>query len=280
MRIINNLNPILFVKKNLYLKYRIFVHKLLILYKMKKNIYAIILLTIGAFFTSKAQSIQIIDTTGASSVAVASYTISVDADSSNARLFWVKNTTSSPINVQLKSYVISNLGSDLISYCIGTQCHSAGQPATANTAIPANGTLTNNGLLLDFTDFAGAGYSQVLYTLFNPAHPTTDSVSIMITYKITNITGVKLNTPNNITFNLSPNPANNTVSFDYDLKGTSQSATIKIYNMLGTLVKTTSLETSSNSTKIDITSLEEGMYFYSVVVGGKAVKTSRLVVSR
>jgi hypothetical protein len=41
-----------------------------------------------------------------------------------------------------------------------------------------------------------------------------------------------------------------------------------------------SLEAYSNSTKIDIASLEEGIYFYSVVVGGKAIKTSRLVVSR
>jgi hypothetical protein len=247
---------------------------------MKKNIYAIILLTIGAFFTAKSQSIQIIDTSGTPSIAQPSYTISVDADSSNARLFWVKNTTSSPINIQLKSYVVSNLGGDLISYCIGTQCHSAGQPATANTAIPANGTLTSNGLLLDFTDFAGVGYSQVLYTLFNPAHPTTDSVSIMITYKITTITGIKSNASNYNISNISPNPASNNVSLNYDLKSTTQPASIKIYNMLGTLVKTASLEAYSTNTKIDITSLEEGMYFYSVIVGGKAVKTSRLVVSR
>ncbi|HXD92677.1 MAG TPA: T9SS type A sorting domain-containing protein [Bacteroidia bacterium] len=247
---------------------------------MKKNIYAIILLTIGAFFTAKSQSIQIIDTSGTPSIAQPSYTISVDADSSNARLFWVKNTTSSPINIQLKSYVVSNLGGDLISYCIGTQCHSAGQPATANTAIPANGTLTSNGLLLDFTDFAGVGYSQVLYTLFNPAHPTTDSTSIMITYKITTITGIKSNAPNYNISNISPNPASNNVSLNYDLKSTTQPASVKIYNMLGTLIKTASLEAYSTNTKIDITSLEEGMYFYSVIVGGKAVKTSRLVVSR
>jgi len=50
--------------------------------------------------------------------------------------------------------------------------------------------------------------------------------------------------------------------------------------MLGTLVKTVSLETYSNNTKIDITSLEEGIYFYSVIVGEKPIKTSRLVVSR
>ena len=245
---------------------------------MKKNIYAIILLTIGAFFTVKAQNIQIIDTAGSPAVAQPSYTISVDADSSNAVLFWVRNTSASQINIQLKSYVISNIGGDLLSYCIGTQCHNAGQPATINTPIAASGTLTSNGLLLDFTDFAGQGYSQVMYTLFNPGQ-TSDSASIMINYKI-NTTGIKQVTNNYNVANISPNPASNMVSLNYDLKGTSQPANVKIYNMLGTLVKTMPLDSYNNSTKLDITSLEEGIYFYSVVVGGKAIKTSRLVVSR
>jgi len=244
---------------------------------MKKHLLALSLLTV-TFFTAKSQSIQIIDT-ASMSVAQPSYTISVDADSSNAVLFWVKNTTSASINIQLKSYVIYNPGGELLSYCIGTQCHSAGQPANVNTPIPASGTLTSNGLLLDFTDFAGQGYAQAMYTLFNPLH-TNDSASVTITYKITNTTGIKQNAANYSVSNIAPNPASSNVSLSYDLKSSNQPATVKIYNMLGTLVKTTPLETYSNNTKIDISALEEGMYFYSVTVGTKVVKTSRLVVAR
>ena len=244
---------------------------------MKKAILLLSIFCIG-FFYGKAQHIQILDTTGAPAVAQPSYTIAVDADSANARLFWVKNNSSSAINIQLKSYVISNVGGDLISYCIGTQCHTAGQPTTVNTLIAASGTLTSNGLLLDFQDFAGQGYSQVMYTLFNSAQ-SSDSTSITITYKI-NATGIKQVSTNYNVSNISPNPASTSAVINHDLKGTSQSAMVKIYNMLGTLVKTMPIDSYNNSTKIDITSLEEGIYFYSVIVGGKAIKTSRLVVSR
>ena len=250
---------------------------------MKKNIYAIILFTVGAFFTAKSQSIQIIDTAGSKSVAQPSYTINVDADSSNSVIFWVKNTTAASINIKLKSYSSYNVDSVSISYCIGTQCHSAGQPAVTNIPIPANDTLKNTGntgLLLDFTDYAVQGSAKALYTLYNASNPN-DSSSIMITYKIVSATtGIKQNVNNYNVSNIAPNPASSNVSLSYDLKNNSQPATIKIYNMLGTLVKTTPLETYSTNTKMDITSLEEGMYFYSVTVGSKVVKTSRLVVAR
>ncbi len=248
---------------------------------MKKNIYAIILLTVGAFFTANAQSsMQLTDTTGGNlTVAQPSYTITVDSGGASGFLFYVKNVTSSPINIQLKSYVYLCSVNDALSYCIGTQCHNAGTPVTVNTSIPANGTLTNNGLLADFVDFDGQS-AKVKYTLFNPLN-SSDSNSVVITYNIVSATtGIKQNVNNYNVSNIAPNPASSNVSLSYDLKSNNQPATVKIYNMLGTLVKTTPLETYSTNTKIDITSLEEGMYFYSVTVGSKVVKTNRLVVAR
>ena len=245
---------------------------------MKKFLLALSVLS-TCFYTGKAQSIQILDTAHATiSVAPLSYTFNVDVDSSLDVLFWVKNTTASQINIQLKSYVLANPGSDIISYCIGTQCHNAGQNVTVNTPIAPNGTLTANGLLTEFTAF-NAGASQVLYTLFNPLN-TKDSVSVKVYYNITAAAGIKQFANNYTVSNMAPNPASNNVTLNYDLKGSSQAATLKIYNMLGTAVKTVALESYNNSSKIDISSLEEGMYFYSVLVGGKAIKTSRLVVSR
>ncbi|MEO8760429.1 MAG: T9SS type A sorting domain-containing protein [Bacteroidia bacterium] len=248
---------------------------------MKKYLLSFAIVTVG-FFSAKSQSIQILDTTGGTpTVAHASYTINIDADSSDSRLFYVKNTTNSSINFQGKSIVIANPSSDVIQYCIGTQCHSAGQALTSNNPIPANGTLTASGLLLDFTDFGGVGNdAKASYTLFNSLN-ANDSVNIIITYHIiAAAAGIKQNVTNYNVSNIAPNPASNNVSLSYDLKNSNQPATIKIYNMLGTLVKTTPLETYSNNTKIDISSLEEGMYFYSVTVGSKVVKTNRLVVAR
>ena len=249
---------------------------------MKKNIYAIIF-SIAAFFTINAQSIQLLDTAGGNlNTAQASYTFTVGEYNSYGIIFYVKNATSSPINIQGKSYIISNPGGiDGLQYCIGTQCHNTGQPVTINTSIPANGTLTSNGLLLDFTDYSGVGYDPtVSYTLFKAGGAASDSVNITVTYHVASITGIKQNSDNVNNVSVYPNPTTNNISVAYDLKNNTQQATLKIYNTLGTLVKTTTLENYTTNKKIDVSSLDEGVYFYSISVDGKTVKTSRLVVSR
>lgn len=251
---------------------------------MKKYLFALSILCVS-FLKTNAQTVQLLDTTGgALNIAQPSYTFWVDKDSAANFMFNVRNTSSSAVSVYVKKYVISNAGGNLTTFCIGSLCYGSSTTQSGNVSIAANTTIPpahatgTFGLSTDFDAFASSGTAQVMYTLFNAAN-VNDSVSVIMNYNLT-IAGIKSVVNNYSVSNVSPNPASNNVSINYDLKNSSQPASIKIYNMLGTLVKTVSLETYTNSTKIDITSLEEGMYFYSVVVGGKTVKTSRLVVSR
>jgi|GEM_PF-851654 len=255
---------------------------------MKKHLFTLSILCIS-LFKSNAQSVQLLDTTGtylggSMNIAQPSYTFTVaNGDAANF-MFNVKNTTSSSINVFVKKYVISNAGGNLTTFCIGSLCYGSTTTQSGNVTIAANSTIppahatSTFGLSTDFDAFVSSGTAQVIYTLFNAG--TSDSISVVLNYNLTAAAGIESVATNYNVSNISPNPASSNVSLNYDLKNTPQPASVKIYNMLGTLVRTVSLETYSSNTKIDITSLEEGMYFYSVVIGGKAVKTSRLVVSR
>lgn len=240
------------------------------------------LLVFACFFKNNAQSIQLLDTTGASggqgSVAQPTKTYMVDTSALYDVMFNVKNTTSSAITVKLKKYLISNLGGDNITFCIGVNCYGSGTTLSAPVTISANSLMTNGGLLTDFTASNSPNTAKVIYTIFNTANPN-DSASVVLNYDVTAATGIKQNAGNYSISNIAPNPASSYASVTHDLNN-NQPASIKIYNMLGALVKTVPLETYTNNTKIDINSLEEGIYIYSVNVGGKAVKTSRLVVSR
>jgi hypothetical protein len=252
---------------------------------MKKNLLILSILLVS-FYKSKSQSIQLLDTTGgAMNQAQSSYTFWVDNDSACNYMFAVKNLTSSQLTIKVKKHVISNVGSNSITFCIGSLCYGATTTLSGSVTIPANSfippvhpTPGTFGLSTEFAAMVASGTAQVMYTIFN-ANNVNDSVSVTINYNLT-AAGIKSIATNYFVSNISPNPANTNVSVNYDLKNTLQPASIKIYNMLGTLVKTVSLETYSNNTKIDITSLEEGIYFYSVIVGEKPIKTSRLVVSR
>lgn len=74
--------------------------------------------------------------------------------------------------------------------------------------------------------------------------------------------------------NAYPNPASNFVNFDCEM----QNATIAIYNMMGQEVIRQDVNDSHVS--INISDLTDGIYFYSVIVNGDAVKTSKLVVRK
>ena len=74
--------------------------------------------------------------------------------------------------------------------------------------------------------------------------------------------------------NTYPNPASNFVNFDCEM----QNASVAIYNMMGQEVIRQDVNDSHVS--INISDLTDGIYFYSVIVNGEAVKTSKLVVRK
>jgi hypothetical protein len=238
---------------------------------------------ITVFVNSKAQNFQLLDTTGASggsgSVAQTTYNFNVDTSASGSFMFNVHNPTSSSVTIKVKKYLIFNAGGDVTSFCIGTNCYGSSTTLSGAVSIPANSNL-GSGFLTDFVASNTNNTARVVYTIFDTTTPS-DSITTIINYNVSSsITGIKQITSTYNVSNIAPNPANNSISLAYDLKNTNQPASVKIYNMLGTLVKTSSLETYSNATKIDIASFEEGMYFYSVTIGSKVIKTGRLVVAR
>ncbi len=250
---------------------------------MKKHLFIASIALTGLFtFKSNAQSFQLLDTTGAmggsGSVTQPTYNFTVDTSAAFDVMFNLKNTTSAAITVKVKKRVIANPGSDVITFCVGVNCYPASTTLSAAVSIPAN-SLLSNGFLTDFTATNTPNTASVVYTIYNTGTPS-DSISTRINYNVSNTTGIKQIANNYSISNIAPNPASSDISLSYDLKNSTQSASIKIYNMLGALVKTVPLETYTNNTKIDINSLEEGIYIYSVVIGGKAIKTNRLVVSR
>ena len=80
--------------------------------------------------------------------------------------------------------------------------------------------------------------------------------------------------------NAYPNPASSTVSFDYNMPYDVNSASIAIYNMMGQEVVRQNLSIGGSRADINVSDLNEGVYFYSLIVNNKTVKTNKFVVSR
>ena len=83
---------------------------------------------------------------------------------------------------------------------------------------------------------------------------------------------------NSIDFGFFPNPSYDKISVQYDLSSVSyKSATLEIKNVLGETVKQIKLKEISTSFDLQ-NNLTSGIYLGSLIVDGKSVKTTKLVV--
>lgn len=198
--------------------------------------------------------------------------------------FPVTNAGSATVKARVKKTVYQNPSGQDIYFCFGQNCYT---PVTYYSAVvnlaPGQSlpytqqSTTYYGIRTDFDANGVLGLSVVRYTIYDSLN-LSDSVNITISYNVT-ANGIRTNSNPAFVSNASPNPASNSVNFNYDLNGAA-SAHIKIYNSLGDLVKTVGLTPGSKNAQIDVSMLSEGFYFYSVISDGKAVSTRRLVITR
>ncbi|MHB8259954.1 MAG: T9SS type A sorting domain-containing protein [Bacteroidia bacterium] len=238
---------------------------------MKKQLFTLSIV-VACFCKSNAQSFQLIDTTGG--VAQSSYTFWVDTSSAYSYTFNIKNVTSSSISIKVKKYVISNSALDAISFCVGTNCYPPSTTLSAAVSIATNSVTT---LLTDFTSVNTPNTAQVRYTVFN-TNTLSDSISVTINYNVTLAAGIKQLGMMNDEVKIYPNPSNGLFNLSVSQFDNNKTTSIEIYNTIGECVHR-QIITSTNC-QIDVADLAEGIYMYSVLVGGEAIKTNRIIISR
>ncbi len=77
---------------------------------------------------------------------------------------------------------------------------------------------------------------------------------------------------------LYPNPATSYVSINYDLPAQVETASVKIMNILGSVVKNEVMNKNASNLRVDVSDLTNGVYFYSVIINNEVYKTKKLVV--
>ena len=78
-------------------------------------------------------------------------------------------------------------------------------------------------------------------------------------------------------FNLFPNPNNGTMQLDYKL-GSYSNAKFSLFDITGKLLQSINIETKEGSLYINEQNLKNGVYFYTILVGEKNIKTDKIVI--
>lgn len=76
-----------------------------------------------------------------------------------------------------------------------------------------------------------------------------------------------------------PYPANEYVSFNYQVLQSNVDAKIALYDVLGNEVASYRLQSEYNKVVIQTSSLRAGVYFFTLIIDGKNMITKKLVVN-
>lgn len=240
---------------------------------MKKTLLA--LAFAGFSVAAFAQNYTVIDATSTDVIGTTQYYY-VPNGTTDTRIYTVNNVSNSTKSLKVrKTILLLNDAGSSAYFCTGTNCYSPTDVLSYTVTTPAGG---NFNLTTDYYSSV-SGVSQVRYTVFD-INNTADSSTFIINYD---------NSPAGINANVAvkasvsspmPNPASSVFNMNYKLGSENPNgAKLVIYNMLGANVMQADITSAEGTVRMDVSSLEQGVYFCSLVADGKTVATRRLVVS-
>ncbi|MCX6258675.1 MAG: T9SS type A sorting domain-containing protein [Bacteroidia bacterium] len=163
------------------------------------------------------------------------------------------------------------------NYFCWVNCYSPAVFTSSQSMTMQAGQTTSGAgdLSCDYMSNSLSGISIIAYTIFDVNTPADSSVFYI---KFTYADGVDEIPQNSIT-DAYPNPTSGNTTIGYNLNPKSH-ASIALYNLIGTRVRNYELAKSSGSLVINTNNLNPGAYFYSFIIDGRVIKTSKLIVTR
>lgn len=143
--------------------------------------------------------------------------------------------------------------------------------------VPAGGSSVAGKFSGNYKINGAVGTSLIEYTFFNKDNPD-ENVKIVVKFD-SSPEAIDENILKNIWISeIYPNPATNFVNIDYDLPKEVNQVSVRIVNLLGSVVKEQKIDSRIDNLKIDISDLNGGIYFYSLFVVGEIYSTKKLIV--
>ncbi len=189
----------------------------------------------------------------------------------------VHNNTNSGLQIKVRRKRLSMVENTTSAFCWGLCFPPDTDESVDSRLIMANGSSTDEEFSGHYTTAGQIGISMVEYTFFN-ADNEDQNVKVVAKYWA-GFDGIAEDAMNGGSISdIYPNPATNYVSVDYNMPAEVNSAKVSIVNLLGAVVKESVIERSSNKLTMDISELEGGIYFYTVLINGDVYKTKKLVI--
>lgn len=201
--------------------------------------------------------------------------ISTDVNASFVSYMWIKNNSSSDIEVRVKKIILDTVPGTENYFC-WTSCYLP-FVYVGDTLVVRAGETNQDKFSGEYDSFGHAGKTRIMYVFYDDTNPS-DSVAFVAEYYAGSGVGFSTVEKMKATATVYPNPARNSMTIDYEVPSSVNSVKFEIRNILGSVVKTIDLQSVAGKQKIDVTNLQDGIYFYSIIADNKSVFTKKLII--
>ena len=233
------------------------------------------------FFSAlvNAQSIRLLDVNG-NNISNSSINVTIDSTSGGQPYEFdinVLNLNPNSLDVNVRRS-LNQVVPVSQSYFCWDQCYTP--IVDSSIAISITGQDTLKGQFHTYFKPRGqAGSSTVRYTFFDVNH-RSDSANFTLHILATNVVGIKniaAKSKNKIS-TAYPNPSINNTSITYSIENPKNTLLV-LYDVLGKEVWSKKPENTEGIFQLNTSSLQAGIYFYSLLVDNVSIVTKKLIVT-
>jgi len=183
------------------------------------------------------------------------------------------NNTDRDLNIKVLRNQVEMVEGTISQFCWGGSCWSDTTNLSPNAAlIVAGGQSGDVDFSAHYTPFSHIGTSVIEYTFFD-VDDDSQNVKITVHYWASPEGIAEDAMKGGSVSDIYPNPATKTVNLDYNLPTVVNAAKVKIVNLLGAVVKEADLNVNANKLTMDISDLDGGVYFYTLLINGDTYRT-------
>jgi hypothetical protein len=195
----------------------------------------------------------------------------------DVRYFTVNVNYSTTSRILVRKYEIVKASPGVeIYFCTNTSCYPYWIMVSDTLDLDPNGSFN---LSVDYKTAFTTGFSSASYTILNANNPS-DSIQFTVNYNIVSggVGIAELNNSNTLSAPM-PNPASGQFALQYNT-GSTTGALLNMYNAIGELVSSSTLNNTQGIHVTDTAALPEGIYICTLVSEGLITGTQRIVVVR
>lgn len=186
----------------------------------------------------------------------------------------VTNNSAADIDVLLKKTEIDILAGTENSFCWGN-CYLPIVFVSPDFITIGAGQTNELSFSGDYMPKGQVGLSTILYTFYNKSNPA-DSVAVNVVFGSGTASIDGIETENELA--AYPNPATSQVNFTYQSENIQDQAQLIIMSAAGSEVYRAEMPNDNSPFSIDLSNFNSGIYYYSVLVNGRASEVRKLVV--